>query len=133
MAPLPAPATNRLPDLSKVSPSGSLNPEAKALRAPFGVNSSMLPRPASDTNRFCASALEQIRMTAPKHSTSLIKWRLTPTPDLNFVSVSLFFMFYFLVEVLTCVITSYYRKLKAKFPINLRRQNRTGIGKSESA
>src|SRR6266481_6854125 len=53
----------------------------------------MLPLPnPSTTNRFCAGALEQIRMAAPKHSTELSKRRVRGRVDLNFVSACLFFM-----------------------------------------
>src|SRR6266550_1046279 len=99
MLPLPATpkaisATNRLPSLSKARPWGRLNPEAKVLCAPFGVNFKIFPPPASlpDTNRFCADALEQIRMAAPKHITPLNRRRETLTVDLNFVSVAFVFM-----------------------------------------
>ena len=55
----------------------------------------MLPPPAfpvSDaTNRFCAGALEQTRMSVPQH-TIQVNRRATPGAGLNFVSVSLFFM-----------------------------------------
>src|SRR6266404_2166172 len=51
----------------------------------------MLPLPnPSTTNRFCAGALEQIRMAAPKHSTELSKRRVRGRVDLNFVSACLF-------------------------------------------
>src|SRR5258705_7658041 len=99
MLPLPATpkaisATNRLPSLSRARPGGRLNPEGKVLCAPFGVNFKIFPPPASlpDTNRFCADALEQIRIAAPKHITPLNRRRATPRVVFDFVFVAWFFM-----------------------------------------
>src|SRR6267378_5549874 len=51
-----------------------------------------LRRALPDTNRFCADALLQIRITAPKHATRLNNCPAMPIVDLNLLSVSLVFM-----------------------------------------
>src|SRR5206468_1593252 len=71
LTPLPYSETNRLPALSQARPVVVFNPEAKVLLVPLGVNLKIAPVLRSETNRFCAGALEQIRMTAPKHASLL--------------------------------------------------------------
>jgi hypothetical protein len=44
------------------------------------------------TNRFSADALEQIRMTAPRHAAVLINLAANARTNLDFVSVTLVFM-----------------------------------------
>ncbi len=69
----------------------------------------MLPPAASeDTNRFCAGALGQTRMSVPKHTIQVNRCA-TPGVDLNFVSGCLFF-------IAIKPFTRLYRKRKAKVP-----------------
>ena len=50
-----------------------------------------MPLYPSDMNRFCADALEQIRIRAPKHTIQVNRYA-TRGVDLDFVSVCLLFM-----------------------------------------
>jgi hypothetical protein len=51
-----------------------------------------LRRALPDTNKFCADALEQIRIAAPKHAILLNNFLATPGAHLDLLSVSLVFM-----------------------------------------
>src|SRR5262249_9892966 len=95
--------TYKLPPLSKAISSGPIKLPAKMLRLPSQVNLAMLPQSPSslefrsaglysDTTRFCADALVQIRITAPRHAILLTNQGATPLADLNLVSVSFVFM-----------------------------------------
>ena len=61
---------------------------------PSQVNLKISPPPASlpDTNRLCADAPEQIKITAPKHATLLNNCLAGAIADLNLVSLSLVFI-----------------------------------------
>jgi hypothetical protein len=51
-----------------------------------------LRRALPDTNRFCADALQQIRIAAPKHAILLNNSLATPGAHLDLLSVSFVFM-----------------------------------------
>src|SRR5215813_419876 len=94
--------TNRLPALSQAMSLGLYNPKAKMLCAPSQVNLKILPPPESvpDTKRFCADALEQIRIAAP--NATMLKSRPTRLKaDLNLPCVTFVFiiapLFWFLL------------------------------------
>src|SRR5664279_1553626 len=92
MLPLPGNDANRSPALLKASPSAQDDPEAKVLCAPPGVNSKMLLAQAFPANRFCACALEEIRMAAPAQITPPEKLQMARMGGLNFVFISLLFL-----------------------------------------
>src|SRR5215469_11400385 len=99
-------ATYRLPELSKAMFQGLYNPEAKMLCTPSQVNLKISPPLASlpDTNRFCADALEQVRIAAP--NATMLKNRPTRLrADLNLVSVS----FVFIIAPLLCFLFDWFR------------------------
>src|SRR5262245_48631211 len=86
--------TYRLPALSKAISQGLYNPEAKILCRPSQVNLKISPPWASlpDTNRLCADALEQIKITAPTQANLLNNRPAIRRAALDLVSVSLVFM-----------------------------------------
>src|SRR6267154_3480566 len=92
----------RLPALSKAISQGLYNPEAKMLCPPSQLNLKISPPPASlpDTNRFCADAPEQIRISAANHTTRLHNCPTRPTAGLNLASVS----FAFIIAPLFCFV-----------------------------
>src|SRR5215813_2394731 len=91
-------ATNRLPAASKVKSLAPHNPEAKVLCVPSEVNSKIWPKEGISapshlypvTQRFCAVAPEQIRITAPRH-VILNSRPAKPCTELNFVLASVVF------------------------------------------
>jgi hypothetical protein len=89
-----------LPALSKATSQGLVSPVAKMLFPPSHVNLKIAPHPSKqffagslpDTNKFWADALEQIKITAPKHATLPNSRLAKPMADLNLISVSLVFI-----------------------------------------
>src|SRR5258707_9089148 len=87
---------------------GLYNPESKMLCPPSQVNLKISPPRSSvpETNRFCADAIEQIRITAPKHAILLNNCPARLIEDLNLVSISLVFMVVPLFCFCWCVVLS---------------------------
>jgi hypothetical protein len=82
---------------------------------PSQVNLKIAPHPSKqffvgslpDTNKFCADAVEQTRITAPKHANLLNNCLAKPMADFDLVSVSLVFIIvplycFWLVGLFSC-------------------------------
>jgi hypothetical protein len=110
------------------------------LCSPSEVNLKILPQAAGsgisplqlnpDANRFCdrfcADALEQIKITAHKHATLLNNCPTRPRADLNFVSVSFVFMIasLFCFSLVSLVFTEVLEKIRREVTRKLGRGRR---------